>query len=118
MSDVEWTVQLLQLAEGGRLPRLRRRGTVAALEACAAEGVLAEDDAAVLREGYALLARVRDLLFLSGARDPNVLPGDDAVLRRAAALLDPDHPDPAALRDRLATTMAAVRAVHLRVMEG
>jgi len=118
MSDVEWTVQLLQLAEGGRLPRLRRRGTVAALEACAAEGVLAEDDAAVLREGYALLARVRDLLFLSGARDPNVLPGDDAVPRRAAALLDPDHPDPAALRARLATAMAAVRGVHLRVVDG
>jgi len=115
LSDVEWTVQLLQIASGGRLPRLRRRGTGAALEACAAEGVLAEQDAAVLREGYALMTRVRDLLFLSGARDPNVFPSDEATLRHVARLLDREHGDPAELRARVLATMAEVRAVHERV---
>jgi glutamate-ammonia-ligase adenylyltransferase len=115
MTDVEWTVQLLALAHGGRLPRLRRRGTLAALGACEAEGVLTVGDAAVLREGYSLLTRLRNRAYLAGLRDPGRLPPGDDELARVSALLEPDLRDPAVLRARVTDLMVRVRAVHDRV---
>jgi glutamate-ammonia-ligase adenylyltransferase len=116
LTDVEWAVQVLQLAHGGRLPRLRRRGTLAALGACEAEGVLDAADAGVLRDGYALLTRLRNVLYLSGLRSSTVLPGADEELARPAALLDPERRDPAALRARVTDLMTRVRGVHERIL--
>lgn len=116
--SIEWTVQLLQLAHGGRLPRLRRRGTLAALAACEAEGLLHAGDAGVLREGYALAVRLRNLTFLVGRREAGALPTSGPDLARVAALLDPDHPDPAALLTRLTDLRARVHTVADRVMAG
>lgn len=115
LTDVEWTVQLLQLAHGGRLPRLRRRGTVAALVACEAEGVLDETEARTLIDGYALLTRVRHALFLVGLRDSVTLPGPGRPLEQVARLVEPEGLDGEGLRERVGATMEAVRAVHKRV---
>ncbi len=110
MTDVEWTVQLLQLAHGGRLPRLRRRGTLPALAACEAEGILDAADAGALREGYALLSRLRNLAYLAGFRDPNRLPPSDDELTGISG-----DEGPAALRSRVIDLMARVRTVHERI---
>jgi glutamate-ammonia-ligase adenylyltransferase len=40
LTDVEWTVQLLQLSHGHRVPALRTTGTLSALRAAAANGLL------------------------------------------------------------------------------
>ena len=76
MIDVEWTVQLLQLVHGAAQPRLRRRGTAAALLACADAGVLCEGDARTLWDAYELLTALRQALYLSGLRRRDLLPAD------------------------------------------
>ena len=47
LSDVEWTVQLLQLRNG-----IRAQGTLDALAALTSAGVVNADDARVLTESY------------------------------------------------------------------
>jgi [glutamine synthetase] adenylyltransferase / [glutamine synthetase]-adenylyl-L-tyrosine phosphorylase len=78
LSDVEWTVQLLQLRHG-----LRQPGTLAALAALVDAGVVSAGDADVLRAAYRFCAHTRNRWWLVGAapRSPDALPqrSDDAV---------------------------------------
>ena len=53
LTDVEWTVQLIQLQHGAADPALRTTGTMAGLTAAELGGYLDEDDAASLRAALA-----------------------------------------------------------------
>ena len=114
LSDVEWTVQLLQLREGGRLPALRRAGALAAIAACEEEGLLGADDAAWLIGGWTLLTRTRNALHLSGARDSHLLPGDPQSLERLARMLGYERPGGQRLSEDITRSMRRVRKVHER----
>src|SRR5437763_8785663 len=52
LSDVEFTVQLLQLLHGGSCPEVRSPSTIDALLRLAGRGLLAPRDADALREAY------------------------------------------------------------------
>ncbi len=109
--DVEWTVQLLQLAAGGRHPSVRRRGTLPALRELEAAGLIDEADARVLRDGWSCCTALRRALALAGERDTSVLPEGEA-LQRAAPLAGLD---PEVAADEIRTAMRDVRAVHERL---
>jgi glutamate-ammonia-ligase adenylyltransferase len=74
MSDVEWTVQLLQLRHGYEVPQLRTPSTTGALQAAAGAGVLAEADAEVLVTAWRLASRVRNASVLWRGRAQDALP--------------------------------------------
>jgi [glutamine synthetase] adenylyltransferase / [glutamine synthetase]-adenylyl-L-tyrosine phosphorylase len=74
ISDVEWTVQLLQLQHSGRLPALRTPSTLHALDAIQDEDLLGDRDVTWLREGYRFATAVRNRLALMRQRDVDVLP--------------------------------------------
>ena len=74
LSDVEFAVQMSQLRHGAAVPSLRVPGTVEALDAAAAAGVLDPEDVAVLTGAYAFLTRVRNGLFLLTGRPVDVFP--------------------------------------------
>src|SRR5207245_1397843 len=57
LSDVEFTVQLLQLVHGGEQPELRAPATIEALAQLRASGLLEPDDADVLEEAYRFCER-------------------------------------------------------------
>jgi glutamate-ammonia-ligase adenylyltransferase len=76
LSDVEWTVQLLQLQHAGRLPELRVTGTRQALAAAAKAGLIDAADAAVLDEAWVLATRVRNAVMLVRGRPGDTFPGD------------------------------------------
>ncbi len=52
LTDVEWTVQLLQLQHAHAKPALRVTGTMAALEALGDAALLAPEDVRALREAW------------------------------------------------------------------
>lgn len=60
--DVEFAVQILQLAHGAEHPEVRRTGTLKALEALKACGLVESGDARSLRSGYEFLRRVEHCL--------------------------------------------------------
>ena len=96
LSDVEWTVQLLQLRSGTRSP-----GTMAALHALVEGGVLDPADGEVLAEAYRFCERTRNRWFLvKGSRG-------DSLPRSAERM--------AVLARSLGTTSMALREQYRRV---
>ncbi|RKT77745.1 glutamate-ammonia-ligase adenylyltransferase [Terracoccus luteus] len=76
LTDVEWTVQLLQLQHAHERPALRVTGTLAALDALTEERLLPADDAAALREAWLLATRVRNASVLWRGRPVDSVPSD------------------------------------------
>ena len=87
LADVEWTVQLLQLQHGHRIAGLRTPMTLPALRVAADEGLLAEEDAAVLHEAWTLTTKVRDLLVLVRGKPAASLPSSGRELAGVARAL-------------------------------
>ncbi|MEU0332809.1 bifunctional [glutamine synthetase] adenylyltransferase/[glutamine synthetase]-adenylyl-L-tyrosine phosphorylase [Streptomyces sp. NPDC006193] len=74
LSDVEWTVQLLQLRHAHREPGLRTTRTRQALAAAREAGLLSAEDAAVLDEAWVLATRVRNAVMLVRGRAGDTFP--------------------------------------------
>ncbi|MFI2365355.1 bifunctional [glutamine synthetase] adenylyltransferase/[glutamine synthetase]-adenylyl-L-tyrosine phosphorylase [Promicromonospora sp. NPDC019610] len=91
VSDVEWTVQLLQLQHAYEVPGLRTTGTVSALQAANEAGLLTDDDAEVLLEAWVLASRLRSAIVLWSGRTTgagvDMLPHDSHALTGIARLL-------------------------------
>ena len=80
ISDIEWTVQLLQLRHGARQTAIRSTGTMEALDGAQDAGLIAHPDARQLREGYQFLSQVRNRLYLLRQRDVDVVTTNANVL--------------------------------------
>ncbi|MER7988420.1 bifunctional [glutamine synthetase] adenylyltransferase/[glutamine synthetase]-adenylyl-L-tyrosine phosphorylase [Streptomyces noursei] len=80
LSDVEWTVQLMQLRHGWELPGLRTTRTRDALAAAHAAGLIGTDDARTLDEAWVLAARVRNAVMLVRGRPGDTFPADGREL--------------------------------------
>jgi glutamate-ammonia-ligase adenylyltransferase len=74
LSDVEWTVQLLQLRHAYAVPALRTTRTLPALAAERQAGLIAPADAAVLAESWQLAARIRDAVMLVRGTASDTIP--------------------------------------------
>jgi glutamate-ammonia-ligase adenylyltransferase len=84
--EVEFFAQTHQLIFGGRLPALRQRGTRAALDALAQEGIIEAGDAEVLGRAYDRLRTVEHRLQMVEDRQTHSLPLDAAALDNVARL--------------------------------
>ncbi len=80
LSDVEWTVQLLQLRHGAEEPGLRTTRTREALAAARAAGLITDEDAAILDEAWVLATRVRNAVMLVRGRAGDTFPTDPREL--------------------------------------
>ena len=87
LSDVEWVVQLLQLHHAAGDRRLRTTGTLEALEATVAAGLLDEPDATALRDAWLLASRIRNAITLLRGRPGDSLPTDVRELAAVAQVL-------------------------------
>ena len=114
LSDVEWTVQLLQLQHGGAQQRLRVPGALAGVEACVEAGLLDGQEGRWLADGWRLLTRLRNARYLAGARDTHLMPADPVKLERLARMLGYERPGAQRMSEDLARAMRRVRRVHER----
>jgi glutamate-ammonia-ligase adenylyltransferase len=87
LSDVEWTVQLLQLRHAYALPGLRTTRTGAAMSAAVEAGLLSAYDAAALTAAWELASRIRNAIVLVGGRPGDTLPARHGELTAVARLL-------------------------------
>ncbi|MYW10345.1 bifunctional [glutamine synthetase] adenylyltransferase/[glutamine synthetase]-adenylyl-L-tyrosine phosphorylase, partial [Streptomyces sp. SID2563] len=74
LSDVEWTVQLMQMRHGHEVPGLRTTRTRAALAAARAADLISEEDAQTLDEAWVLATRVRNAVMLVRGRPGDTFP--------------------------------------------
>lgn len=93
LSDVEWTVQLMQLRHGWAEPGLRTTRTREALAAACAAELLSAEDAATLDEAWVLATRVRNAVMLVRGRAGDTFPSDGRELAAVGRYLgyDPGH---------------------------
>jgi glutamate-ammonia-ligase adenylyltransferase len=84
LSDVEWTVQLLQLQHAARLPELQTTATLDALSVATHAELISEADAAALRAAWLIATRVRNAIVLAQGRPSDTIP-TDARARAAVA---------------------------------
>jgi glutamate-ammonia-ligase adenylyltransferase len=115
LSDVEFTVQLLQLVHGGEHPDVRVPGTIDALERLRAHALLEPDDVEVLEEAYRFCERARNAHYLQTAQPSDALPTDRNELVRLALLLGYVHRPHSVLRDDYRRVTRRARRVVERV---
>ncbi len=74
--EIEFIAQALQIVRGGREPDLRVKGTLPALAALEARGLLPPTAAAALRDAYVFLRRVEHRLQYRDDQQTHQLPAD------------------------------------------
>jgi len=95
LSDVEWTIQLMQLRHAYEIPALRTHSSLGALHAAQDAGLIDDADAATLEEAWLLASRLRSAIVLAtGKSTPgscDVLPNSNRELAGIAAVLSGYH---------------------------
>jgi glutamate-ammonia-ligase adenylyltransferase len=113
--DVEFVVQVLQLAHGAERPGIRSPNTLDALERLAAHGLLVADQHRVLADGYVFLRTVEHHLQLMHYRQTHTLPAEREPLAHLARRLGFQGEEAGdAFVAHYEQHRAAIRAVHLR----
>ncbi|MFD4972317.1 bifunctional [glutamine synthetase] adenylyltransferase/[glutamine synthetase]-adenylyl-L-tyrosine phosphorylase [Streptomyces sp. NPDC058424] len=80
LSDVEWTVQLLQMRHAAGEASLRTTRTREALTAAREAGLVSPEDASTLDEAWALATRVRNAVMLVRGRAGDTFPTEPREL--------------------------------------
>jgi len=118
LSDVEFTVQLLQLEHGARHPEIRVTSTTGALHQLRAVGLLDAGDADALEEAYRFCERARNARYLLTGRPGDALPTDGREATRLGRLLGYGPQPQAELRDDYRRVTRRARKVVERVFYG
>jgi glutamate-ammonia-ligase adenylyltransferase len=82
--DIEYTVQFLQLLNGGDLPAVRQRNTLLALEALEIAGCLNPQETFILSDAYRFLRKTEHRLQLLFDLQTHKLPTESDELRKLA----------------------------------
>ncbi|MGC5342809.1 bifunctional [glutamine synthetase] adenylyltransferase/[glutamine synthetase]-adenylyl-L-tyrosine phosphorylase [Streptomyces sp. DT171] len=93
LSDVEWTVQLMQMQHGWAEPGLRTTRTRVALAAACAAELIPVEDAQTLDEAWVLATRVRNAVMLVRGRPADTFPAGPRELAAVGRYLgyEPGH---------------------------
>ncbi|MFH9614519.1 bifunctional [glutamine synthetase] adenylyltransferase/[glutamine synthetase]-adenylyl-L-tyrosine phosphorylase [Streptomyces pratensis] len=93
LSDVEWTVQLMQMQHGWVEPGLRTPRTREALAAACAAGLIPVEEAQTLDEAWVLASRVRNAVMLVRGRPGDTFPSNPREMTAVGRYLgyEPGH---------------------------
>ncbi|MCX4415211.1 bifunctional [glutamine synthetase] adenylyltransferase/[glutamine synthetase]-adenylyl-L-tyrosine phosphorylase [[Kitasatospora] papulosa] len=93
LSDVEWTVQLMQMRHGWAEPGLRTTRTREALAAACAADLIPAEEAQMLDEAWVLASRVRNAVMLVRGRPGDTFPSNPRELTAVGRYLgyEPGH---------------------------
>ncbi|MFG2592385.1 bifunctional [glutamine synthetase] adenylyltransferase/[glutamine synthetase]-adenylyl-L-tyrosine phosphorylase [Streptomyces sp. NPDC048438] len=93
LSDVEWTVQLIQMQHGWSEPGLRTPRTREALAAACAAELIPAEEAQTLDEAWVLASRVRNAVMLVRGRPGDTFPSNPRELAAVGRYLgyEPGH---------------------------
>ncbi|MGY4721368.1 bifunctional [glutamine synthetase] adenylyltransferase/[glutamine synthetase]-adenylyl-L-tyrosine phosphorylase [Naumannella huperziae] len=118
LSDVEWTVQLIQLQHAHRVPGLRTPSTLRALAVAEQEKLINPADAAVLREAWTLAGTLRNKIMLVRGKKAEVLPSDTREFAAVADLMGDGTGGASHLEERWYRTSRRARRVTERIFYG
>jgi glutamate-ammonia-ligase adenylyltransferase len=105
--DIEFLTQMLQLTHGGRLGKLRRRETLAALRILHEEKILTNREYRLLADGYLFLRRLDHRLRLERDQSIDAFEADPERLQSIGQALGYDGATPRAARKKNRATSGA-----------
>jgi glutamate-ammonia-ligase adenylyltransferase len=113
--DIEFLVQMLQLRYGQRLPALRQRATLSALQALHTYGVVPQEDFDMLSRGYRFLRTLENRLRIERDQPVEALESSEAQLTPLARRLGYEGEDAATqLLTDYQDQREAIRACYTR----
>ena len=118
ISDVEWTVQLIQLKHAGRVASLRTTSTTAGLAAAVRADLLDTADGEVLIEAWRLASRIRNATVLWRGRSSDSLPSKRIELDGVARIVGYPPGSTSQLEEDYRRITRRARAVVERVFYG
>ena len=118
LSDIEWTVQLLQQRHGRAHRALRTPATLRAIDTLQDADLLEHRDALWLRDAYRFLSHLRNRLYLLRYRNVDVVPTSQDELERLARSLGYERGGWQELEDDRRRHCRHVRRVCERVFYG
>ncbi|TPF86796.1 glutamine-synthetase adenylyltransferase [Bifidobacterium sp. UTCIF-37] len=120
LSDVEWTVQLMQLEHAGDIADLRVNGTLPALDVLEARKIISKADAFTLRRAWTMCTAARNgnYLWSGRARQADILPDDMYSLGGIAVYLGYDANRGQHFENDLLAVMRKAREVTERLFYG
>ena len=113
--DIEFTIQFLQLLNGGDAPRVRTGGTLEAIRRLAETGSLTDQEREILERTYTLLRTVEHRLQILYDRQTHVLPQTDDELGRLAARMG--YGRDATAREKLRHDLAEATGLNRRILD-
>ncbi len=87
LSDVEWTVQLLQMEHAGRIPQMRTTKTLEALQVAVEHDLVTLADAQGLAEAWRFASRARNATVQVRGKPSDALPRDARERAAVSAIL-------------------------------
>jgi glutamate-ammonia-ligase adenylyltransferase len=119
LTDIEWTVQLLQLRHGARVDGLRTPRTLAALTAARDAGLLEAEAVTALAAAWRFATRARNALVLVRDKAGDQLPTSGSELVAVGRVLGyPAHSDPGQVVDDYRRAARRARRVVEKVFYG
>ena len=109
--DVEFVVQYLQLAYGNQYPDLHGRATLQILPRLAHHGLLTDEEARILADGYTLMRTIEHYIQVMHYQQTYTMPSDPESLALLAGRLGFANTD--ALIHRYDEHRKAIRAIYL-----
>jgi [glutamine synthetase] adenylyltransferase / [glutamine synthetase]-adenylyl-L-tyrosine phosphorylase len=118
LTDIEWTVQLLQLRYAHKVPALHNTSTLQTLDAIGAAELIAEGDVELLRQAWLTATRARNALVLVRGKPTDQLPGPGRQLNAVALAAGWDSDDGGEFLDNYLRVTRRAKAVVRKVFGG
>jgi glutamate-ammonia-ligase adenylyltransferase len=118
LADIEWTIQLLQLQHAYAVPGLRTPHTLPAIAAAAQAGLISDEDAESLTNGWLVASRTRNAIMLVRGKPDDQIPRQGrelAAIARACGY--PPGGDPGEFVDDYRRATRRARKVVDRVFD-
>jgi glutamate-ammonia-ligase adenylyltransferase len=113
--DIEFTIQFLQLLNGGDVPEVRTGTTLEALRRLAETGSLTDQEREILERTYTLLRTVEHRLQILYDRQTHRLPADDEERGRLAARAG--FGPGVAGREKMEAALAEASSLNRRILD-
>jgi glutamate-ammonia-ligase adenylyltransferase len=115
LTDIEWTVQLMQLRHAHQVPALRGTSTLQTLDAIGGAELIAEGDVDLLRQAWLTATRARNALVLVRGKPSDQLPGPGRQLNAVALAAGWDNDDGGEFLDNYLRVTRRAKAVVRKV---
>jgi len=113
--DIEFSIQALQLLNGGREPSLKTGNSLVAISALKENDLLSEEEAETYKNSYIFFRKIEHYLQLMNDTQTHTIPKEGEIPRKIGRFMG--FPDKESFENDLTRIRHAVRKIYLSIVE-